>query len=195
MHRSTPYHQKDIRYEPDERPPYPLSLGLGVQIVLLNIGGIALMPAIVIRAAGIDDSYLVWAVFATLSVCGISTVLQAIRLGRIGSGYFLLMGTSGAFTAASISALDEGGPRLLATLVVASSVIQFVLSSRLSLVRRLITPLVAGTVMMLVAVTIMPIAFDLLTRVPGTAPAAAGPASAGATIAFTAVAALLAKGP
>ena len=61
--------------------------------------------------------------------------------------------------------------------------------------RKLITPLVAGTVMMLVAVTIMPIAFALLTRVPDAAPAAAAPASAAATIAFTAVAALLAKGP
>ena len=195
MNRSTPYHQRDIRYEPDERPPYPLSLGLGIQIVLLNIGGVALMPAIIIRAAGIDDSYLIWAVFAALCICGISTVLQAVRLGRIGAGYSLLMGTAGAFTAASVSALAEGGPGLLATLVVASSMIQFVLSSRLSLVRRLITPLVAGTVMMLVAVTIMPIAFDLLTRVPAEAPPSAAPASAAATVAITAVAALLATGP
>ena len=127
MNRSAPYHQRDIRSEPDERPPDPLSLGLGVQVVLLNIGGIVLMPAIVIRAAGIDDSYLVWAVFAALCVCGISTVLQAVPLTRIGAGCPLLMGTAGAFTTASISALDEGVPGLLATLVVASSVIQFVL--------------------------------------------------------------------
>ncbi len=110
MNRSSPYHQRDIRYEPDERPPHLLSLGLGLQIVLLNIGGIVLMPAIIIRAAGIGDTYLAWAVFAALGVCGVSTVLQAVRVGRIGAGYILLMGTAGAFTAVSVTALAEGGP-------------------------------------------------------------------------------------
>ncbi len=68
------------------------------------------------------------------------------------------------------------------------------LASRLSLLRRLITPLVAGTVIMLISVTIMPIAFDMLANVPDGAPASGALASAAATIACTAGLALLAKG-
>ncbi len=191
-HPSPP--QRDVRSEPDERPPRLLSMGLGLQYVLLSIAGIVLTPAIVIRAAGTGETYLAWAVFAGLCVCGVSTILQAVRVGRIGAGYILLMGTSGAFIAVSVAALAEGGPSLLATLVFASSLFQFAISSRLSLLRRLITPLIARTVIMLIAVTIMPIVFDMLAGVPDSAPAAAGPASAAVTLVGTVALALLAKG-
>ena len=185
---------KEIRYEPNERPPHFLTLGLGIQFVLLNIAGIVLTPAIIIRAAGTGEAYLSWAVFSVLCVSGISTVLQAVRVGRLGSGYVLLMGTSAAFIAVSVSALVEGGPALLATLVSVSALFQFALAARLSLLRRLITPLVAGTVIMLIAVSVMPICFDMLKNIPAGAPANGAPASAAAALACTTALALLAKG-
>ncbi len=185
---------REVRYEPDENPPAALSLGLGMQYALLSISGIVLTPAIVIRSAGGGEGYLLWAVFAGLCVCGITTLVQAVRVGRIGAGYILLMGTSGAFIAVSVSALVEGGPGLLAALVIASSLFQFVLASHLSLLRRIITPLVAGTVIMLIAVTIIPIAFDMMAQVPEGIPAVGVQASAAATLVATVVLALLAKG-
>ena len=139
---------------------------MGVQFAVLTIAGIVLTPAIVIRAAGESDSYLTWAVFAAAIVSGISTILQAVRLGRIGAGYVLLMGTSGAFIAVCVAALVEGGPGLLAVLVVASSLFQFLLAARLSLFRRLVTPVVAGTVLMLIAVTVMPLIFNMVSASP-----------------------------
>ena len=165
-----------------------------MQYALLSISGIVLTPAIVIRSAGGGEGYLLWAVFAGLCVCGISTLVQAVRVGRIGAGYILLMGTSGAFIAVSVSALVEGGPGLLAALVIASSLFQFMLASHLSLLRRIITPLVAGTVIMLIAVTIIPIAFDMMAQVPEGIPAVGVQDSAAATLVATVVLALLAKG-
>ena len=151
-----------VRFEADENPPLPLTFGLGLQLAVLAIGGIVLTPAIIIRAAGGSDAFLAWAVFAAVAVSGLTTVLQAVRVGRIGAGYVLLMGTSGAFIAVSVTALAEGGPAMLATLIVISSLFQFALSTRLSLFRRILTPTVVGTVIMLIAVTVMPIAFDML---------------------------------
>ena len=180
----------DVRYQPDESPPPALAAALGLQLVLLGAAGIVLMPAIVVRASGWDESYAPWAVFAVLAVCGATTILQAVRLGRAGAGYVLLMGTSSVFVAVSITALAEGGPALLAALVVASSLVQFALASRLALLRRIVTPTVAGTVVMLISVAVMPVAWDLLTRVPEDAPAAAAPASAGLTLAVLAAVAL-----
>ena len=158
--------QRRIRFEPDDRPPTALTAGMGLQFAILSIAGIVLTPAIVIRAAGESDSYLTWAVFAAAVVSGVSTILQAVKFGRIGAGYVLLMGTSGAFIAVCVAALVQGGPGLLAVLVVASSLFQFLLASRLSLFRRLITPVVAGTVLMLIAVTVMPLIFDMVTASP-----------------------------
>ena len=177
----TPSHRA-VRYEPDEKPPQTLSFGLGFQHAALCIAGVVLTPVIVLRAAGEGEPYLSWAVFAALAVSGLTTVLQAVRVGRVGAGYILLMGTSGAFIAVCVTALAEGGPALLATLIVVSSLFQFLLSARLSWLRRIFTPTVAGTVIMLIPVTVMPIIFGMLTDAPEGASPAAAPASAAATL-------------
>ncbi len=185
---------RHVRYAADEKPPTPLAFGLGLQLAMLTIAGIVLTPSIVIRAAGGSDTYLSWAAFAAVAVSGITTIVQAVRVGRIGAGYVLLMGTSGAFIAVCIGAMAQGGPALLATLVVISSFFQFALAARLSLVRRIFTPSVAGTVIMLIAVTVMPIVFDTMDKVPEGAPALAAPVSAGITIAVIVAIALTATG-
>ena len=167
-----------VRYEPNERPPPLLAGGLGIQLAVLCIAGVALTPAIVVRAAGGDESYLSWAVFGAVLVSGITSVIQAVRVGRIGAGYVLVMGTSGAFIAICVGAIAQGGPAMLATLVVISSLFQFLLAWRLSLLRRILTPTVAGTVIMLIPVTVMPIVFGMLTHVPENTPALAAPLSA-----------------
>ena len=183
-----------IRYEPPDKPPTALALGLGLQQAALCLAGIVLTPAIVIRAAGGSENYLEWAVFAALFVSGVTTVLQSVRLGPIGAGYPLLMGTSAVFISVSIAALADGGPGLLATLVLCSALGQFALAARLSWLRRIITPTVAGTVIMLIAVTVMPIIFDMLKHVPREAPPEAGPVSAGVTLVVIAGLAMRAKG-
>ena len=172
----------DIQYQPDESPPHLLSLGFGAQATLMIVGGVVLTPAIVVRAAGGTEAFLSWAVFGTLLVSGIATVLQAVKVGRVGAGYILFMGTSGAFIAVSITALAEGGPGLLATLVVVSSLFQFLFAARLSFVRRVVTPMVAGIVIMLISVTVTPIAFDMLDDIPEGSSAAAAPVSATVTL-------------
>ncbi|MEZ5584357.1 MAG: solute carrier family 23 protein [Candidatus Competibacteraceae bacterium] len=53
-----------------------------------------------------------------------------------------------------------------ATLVVVSSLAQFLFSARLGLLRRIVTPTVGGTAIMLIAVTIFPICFKMLGQVP-----------------------------
>lgn len=184
----------DIRYEPNETPPLPLTIGLGIQMALLSIGGIVLTPAIVIRAGGGSEEYLAWAVFAAVVVSGISTILQALGKFKIGAGYVLLMGTSGAFIGVCIGSLLESGPATMASLVIVSSLLQLFFAAKLSKFRRILTPTVTGTVIMLIAVTVMPILFDMLTEVPeGTHPAGSS-MSAGTVLLVTVLLAIKARG-
>ncbi len=157
---------QDIRFEPDEAPPTPLSVGLAFQLVVLTISGVVLTPVIVVQAANIGEPFLSWSIFCVLLIAGSTTILQAVRVWRFGSGHVLLMGTSGAFIAVCITALITGGPALMCTLIIISSIIQFVIAFKLSVLRRVITPTVAGIVIMLIPVTIFPIIFDLLIDVP-----------------------------
>ncbi len=155
---------KYIRYEVDEKPPLKLSVLLAGQIVLLIVAGIVLTPAIVLRGAGMPPGMEGGVIFFALLISGFFTFVQAKKIWRFGAGYILLMGTSGAFIAVGISALNEGGMPLLMTLIVASSLIQFVFASKLGLMRHLVTPLVGGTTIMLLAVTVMPVGFKLVNK-------------------------------
>lgn len=155
----------ELRYAVDEHPSHPVSALLGFQAMALIIGGIALTPIIVIKAAGAIE-YASWVVFAALLVSGLFTFIQARPIGSIGAGYVLFMGTSGAFIAVSIAAIKAGGLPLLATLVSIAALFQFLFSMRLGWLRHIITPTVGGTVITLIAVAILPIACRMLARTP-----------------------------
>ena len=173
-----------LRYEADDRIPKPLALGLGVQLAVLCINGVVLMPSVVFRAGGAEE-FLLWGVFASVLACGVSSILQAARLGRIGGGYVLAHGSSAIFIAVCVAALSQGGPALLATMVVVSAVVQLAFSGQLSLLHRILTPIVAGTVVMLLPVTVMPVLFGMLNELPPGAHPLDAPLSAGVTIAVT----------
>ena len=184
-----------VHYQPDERPPTALASGLGLQLAVLIIAFSIFIPTTVIRAAGETESYLLsWAVFTAIVLGGAVTVLQAVRLGRVGAGYALVMTGSPVFIAVCITAIAEGGPAMLATLVVISSLFQFALSARLSLFRRILTPTVTGTVIMLIPVTVMTTVFDMLTDVPDGRSVLAAPLSAFVTILVIAAITLKATG-
>ena len=183
----------NVRYEPEEKPPLPVTLGAGLQAAIVIVAPVVLTVVIVARIADQPDSYITWGVFAALLVSGLTTILQAVRVGRVGAGHVLIMGTSGAFIAVCVAALVEGGPTMMASLIIVSSLFQFALASRLSLLRRIFTPVVSGTVILLIAATVMPIVFDTLTAVPEDTSTAAAPIAAAATL--VAVAALVLRGP
>ena len=155
-----------MRYEPEENPPLPVSVGAGLQAAALIVTPIVLTVVIVARIAEQSDDYLSWAVFAALVISGATTILQVVRVGRIGSGYVLIMGTSAAFIAVCVAALIKAGPATMASLIIVSSLVQFLLAGRLSLLRRIFTPVVTGTVIMLIAATVITIIFESFSDIP-----------------------------
>ena len=166
--------EEGLTYEATDRVGAPVALGIGVQVAILALHFAVLLPTIVFRAAD-AESFLLWAIFAGMVVSGVSTVVQAVRVGRFGAGYLMVQGGTSAYIAVCVVALVEGGPPLLATLVVATGLIQAAFSERLALLHRILTPVVTGTVIMLLPVTVMPIVFRMVNELPAGAPPAAGP--------------------
>ena len=184
---------ESVRYEPEDKPPPLITAGAGAQAAVLIVTPVVLTVVIVMRIAEQSSELIVWGAFAALLISGITTVLQAARVGRIGSGHVLIMGTSGAFIAVCVAALQVGGPATMASLIVVSSLFQFLLAARLSLLRRIFTPVVTGTVIMLIAATVFPVVFGSLTDVPEGAAGFAAPLAAGVTMLL--VAGLVLRGP
>ena len=184
---------ENVRYEPNENPPNSLLIGAGFQGALVMLGSIVLTVVIVFRIADQPAEYISWGVFAALLISGANTILQAVRFWRFGAGHVLVMGTSGTFIAVCIAALVEAGPALMASLIVVSSLVQFLLAAWLPTLRRVFTPVVTGTVIMLIAATVMPIVFDMLTEIPQGTPGMAAPAVLLATL--LTILALVLRGP
>lgn len=183
-----------IRYEPDEHCPPAVAGIAGLQGVVLALAPIVSIVVITGRAGGQDGGYLAWALFAAMIIAGVLTALQASRFRRFGAGHILIMGPTLNFVAISVLALAEGGPELLASLTVVASLFYLVLAFWLPFLRRIITPVVTGTVLMLIAATILPVALDRLEEVPSDAPEAAGPTVALVTLVVSTVLLLRASG-
>ena len=172
----------DLTHQLDEAPPATVAAGIGIQYAVLFLGSMILNTVIVFRAAGAADDAIAWVVFISLLIGGAITVLHAFPLGRLGGGHVLVTGSTAAAIAISVDALELGGPGLLATLMVASALFQFLFSTRLSLFRRILTPTVSGTIILLIPVTVMPIILGRLDDVPSGSSASTALACALATI-------------
>ena len=102
--------ESHIRYEPDEIPPPLVAIGAGLQAAVLIVTPVVLTVVIVARLANVSEDYVTWGVFAAMIISGLTTILQVVRVGRVGSGSVLIMGTSAAFIAVCVAALVKAGP-------------------------------------------------------------------------------------
>ena len=185
---------ENILYQPDESCPTLVSLIVGFQGAVILLVATALLVSITLGGGSYGEEYLTWAVFAALILNGASTALQSATLWRFGAGHVLFTNTVATYMPVSRIALAQGGPALMASLVVVSSLVHFLLSAWLPLLRRIVTPVVSGTILLLVAAMTIPIAFDRVADVPEDVPTGAGLLVAGAVLAVSVPLGLLTTG-
>ena len=174
---------ENIRYEPDEKSPLVVTLNVACQGSVLALSNTVTITTIFAVASEGRASYLAWAVFVSLVIGGIATAHMALRLGRMGPGYMLLIGPGSPFIPVCVLAVAEGGLPLMSSLIVAASLVHFVLAFWLAQLRRVITPVVSGVAFMVIAAAAMPIAVARLDDVPAGVSPIAGMAVGVATLA------------
>ena len=163
-----------LRYEPNEHCSPLLSLVVAVQGMMVGLPITVTVVVITALSGGQNEEYQAWAMFAALTLLAGVTALQASRIWRFGAGHTFISVSSPTYIAISVLALDAGGPTLLVSLLVVAALCYFAVATWLPLLRRVITPTVSGIVLMLVAVSILPITLESITEVPSGAPNAAG---------------------
>lgn len=148
-------------YSADENPPHLLAAALAAQHVLFMVSGVVLLPVLLAKTGRVNAQEVEYLAFASILVSGMTSLIQVVRVGVVGSGYVLFMGTSGAFIACTLDAVDQGGLALAASLAMLSAPAEILIAYFLRFLRKIFTPAVGGVVIMLVAVTIIPITFQL----------------------------------
>lgn len=164
---AAPSSNSRLLYQLDDDPGVWRSIFLGIQHIMLVFGGSVLMPVIICRSTGTSMEQTEYIIFATTIITAVSSFIQVKRFGRIGSGYLLFMGSSGAYWGAIATAVDIKGWDLVAVLSIASAPMEFLVSYFYRYLRKIITPTVGGIVIMIIGLSLLPIMMELWTGQEG----------------------------
>jgi NCS2 family nucleobase:cation symporter-2 len=143
----------------DERLPLVSTFAYGFQHVLSMYGGIIAVPLVVGQAAGLSPADIGILIAAALFVGGLATLLQTLGLPYLGCRLPLVQGVSFS-SVATMVAIVSGGGGLSAVFgaVIVSAVVGLLIAPVFSKVVRFFPPVVTGTVITTIGLTLMPVA-------------------------------------
>lgn len=153
----------DVLYGVNDKPSHKICLIIAFQHLMACFIGI-ITPSLVIGAVlGLDEE-IPYLVSMSLFVSGISTFIQAKKIGPVGSGLLAVQGTSFAFISslivAGFSVKSRGGSNdeilaLMFGICFFGAIVEIVLSQFIDKIRRVITPLTAGIVITTIGVSLI----------------------------------------
>ncbi len=154
---------QDLIYQLEDRPgPLPATFA-AIQHVLASFVGVITPTLIIGSVLGLGD-YVPYLVSMALFVSGIGTFIQAKRIGPIGAGMLCLQGTSFGFLSVILAAgfivKGRGGSPedILATLFgvgFCAAFVEIAVSRYIHRLRRVITPVVTGTIICLMGLSLI----------------------------------------
>ena len=156
--------QLDLVYGLEDRPKPFIAFLAAVQHLLAIIVPIVTPGLLICLALGVSKEDTNMILSMSLVISGIATFLQSKKVGPFGAGLLIVQGTSFNFIGPIIgigSAMVAAGTPVEAVMasifgvVIAGSFIEMGVSRILPWVKRLITPLVTGIVVLLIGLTLI----------------------------------------
>lgn len=143
----------------DQRVSVGSSFAYGFQHVLTMYGGIIAVPLIVGQAAGLAPADVGVLIAAALFMGGLATLLQTLGVPFFGSQLPLVQGVSFASVATMVAIVTgSGGLPAVFGAVIASAAIGLLIAPVFSKIVRFFPPVVTGTVITTIGLTLMPVA-------------------------------------
>lgn len=144
-------------YDVDDVPPLKEAVPLGIQHILAMFASNVSVPITVAMAIGLSVADRAYLAQCAMLVAGIATFFQAQPIGPIGARLPVVMGTSSGFLPVCLSIAQQYG---MATLIGASFVggfFEMILGGFLKTLRRFFPPVVTGTVVLTIGLSLLPI--------------------------------------
>lgn len=186
--KSTSGKPVNLIYGVDERPPVGIALLLAFQHVLIAMMSLA-YPVLVTLEAGGSRSTAASVVSMSLVAMAIATGLQLLRSGPIGSGFLAPYITSAIYLGPSMLAARAGGLGLVFGMTIFAGLVTLVLSQLMRRFRKLFPPEVSGVVVLMVGISIVPVA---LPQMLGMERGAAAPGIVGVWVGLLTLGAIVA---
>jgi xanthine permease XanP len=158
-----------------DRLPVRTALLVAVQHVLAMFVGVITVPLLVAQSLRLPPNETGHLVSMGLIASGLGTLVQVHGFGVFGSRLLAVQGTSFTFLVPLIQAGQVGGLPLMLGMSLLCAPVELVLAQFLVRLQRLFTPLVSGTVVLLIGLSLIPVGFKTMAAgLGGNSPAWAG---------------------
>nr|BFE48744.1 hypothetical protein GCM10017745_21710 [Saccharothrix mutabilis subsp. capreolus] len=173
---------------PVDRVPRPLPLAAGaVQHVAAMYAGVVAPPLIIGAAVGLGPTDLALLISASLFTAGVATLLQALGFWRIGARLPLINGVSFAVVAPVLAIVKEHGQEGALPVIYGATLVGGALTALAApyfgRLTRLFPAVVAGTVITLIGLCLLPVAIRWIRGGEGTSASSGSVLVAGVTLA------------
>lgn len=164
LNESKPTH---LVYGLDEKVPLPTAAVAGFQQMITMFVGNITPPLIIASALKLPSEQTAYLISMALFAAGIATLIQVRTFGPLGSGLLSVAGTSFAFLQILIQAGQVGGLALMFGMSLVVAPIQIFLAPFVAKCQKVFTPLVSGTVVMLIGLSLIPTAMGSIAQPVG----------------------------
>lgn len=149
-----------VRMGLHERPKVTSLVPLGIQHVLAMFAGTVGVPLVLARSIGLGAQETAFIVGMTLVVSGIATLVQSYPVGPVGARLPIVMGATFVFLPAMISTGNRFGLDAIFGAAIVASVVEIVIGRFYDQLQRWFPSLVTGIVVLLIGLSLIPVAID-----------------------------------
>ena len=149
-----------LAYGVDDNPSLSKKFIFGIQHIFAAFGGIIVVPLVIASALGFDAKTTTTLISATILASGLATIVQARGIGKVGSRVACIMGTDFTFVSPSISVGSVLGLPGIIGATILGAFLEIILSFFIKPLMKLFPPLVTGTVVCLIGLTLLPVSMD-----------------------------------
>ncbi|MEM7147081.1 MAG: solute carrier family 23 protein [Verrucomicrobiota bacterium] len=132
-------------YGVDDKPPWPVVIGLGLQHVAVMCPYLVLV-AVVASKSGIDHAEIASVMGLSMIAMAIMTILQSLKKGPVGSGYLCPPVVSAIYLSAALIAADRGGIALVCGMLIFAGLVETAFGFIGTKLRKLFPPVVSGII-------------------------------------------------
>lgn len=160
MSSSSMKNLNNLKYGVEDNPRLATKILLGFQHIFAAFGGIIVVPLVISSALGFDIATSTAVISASILAAGIATIIQAKGMGRVGSKVACIMGTDFTFVSPSISVGSVLGLPGIIGATILGAFFEIILSYFIKPLMKLFPPIVTGTVVCLIGLTLLPVSMD-----------------------------------
>lgn len=150
----------ELMYGINDKPSILAQVLLGLQHIFAAFGGIIVVPLVISSALGFDAKTSTALISASILAAGIATFIQARGVGPIGARVACIMGTDFTFVTPSIAVGSVAGLPGIIGATILGSFVEIITSFFIKPLMKLFPPLVTGTVICLIGLTLLPVSID-----------------------------------